>query len=100
MKTKESISVFLVDDDKMFLSSLKNTLNSEFKNNIEVSTYTSGEDCLQHINGKPDILVLDYILNNDERPGAMDGIKVLKEVKKMDDRDVVVIMLSGRTNCK
>ena len=96
MKTKESISVFLVDDDKMFLSSLKNTLNSEFKNNIEVSTYTSGEDCLQHINGKPDILVLDYILNNDERPGAMDGIKVLKEVKKMDDRDVVVIMLSGQ----
>jgi two-component system OmpR family response regulator len=96
MKTNNSFSVFLVDDDKMFLSSLKNTLTSEFKTSIEVSTFTNGEECLQHINGKPDIIVLDYLLNNDETPQAMDGMKVLKEVKKIDERDIVVIMLSGQ----
>jgi two-component system OmpR family response regulator len=96
MKTQDSISVFLVDDDKMFLSSLKNTLDSEFKKGLEISTFTNGEECLQHVNGKPDILVLDYLLNDDQHPGAMDGIKVLKEVKKIDDRDVLVIMLSGQ----
>ena len=80
----------------MFLSSLKNTLKSEFKTGVEVSTFASGEECLQHINGKPDIIVLDYLLNNDEHPEAMDGMKLLKEVKKIDEREILVIMLSGQ----
>ncbi|HTA83957.1 MAG TPA: response regulator [Bacteroidia bacterium] len=96
MKTNDSFSVFLVDDDEMFLSSLKNTLSSEFKSGIEVSTFTNGEECLQHINGKPDIIVLDYLLNNDEKPQSMDGMKVLRAVKKIDERDILVIMLSGQ----
>ncbi len=96
MKTKDSFSVFLVDDDKMFLSSLKNTLNSEFKSGLEISTFSNGEECLQHINGKPDIIVLDYLLNDDKHPQAMDGMKVLKEIKKVDYRDILVIMLSGQ----
>jgi len=54
------------------------------------------EECLQHINGKPDIIVLDYLLNNDEHPEAMDGMKLLKEVKKIDEREILVIMLSGQ----
>ncbi|HSY75262.1 MAG TPA: response regulator [Bacteroidia bacterium] len=96
MKTQDSYSVFLVDDDKMFLSSLKNALNSEFKKGLEVSTFTSGEDCLKNINGKPDIIVLDYLLNDDQHPQAMDGMKVLQEIKKVDYRDILVIMLSGQ----
>ena len=96
MKTLNPFSVFLVDDDAMFLASLKNTLKSEFKTGVEVSTFTNGEECLQHINGKPDIIVLDYLLNNDEHPEAMDGMKLLKEVKKIDEREILVIMLSGQ----
>jgi two-component system OmpR family response regulator len=96
MKTQDSFSVFLVDDDKMFLSSLKNTLKSEFKSNIDVATFTNGEECLQSINGKPDIVILDYYLNDDEHPEAMDGMKVLKEIKKVGTRDIMVIVLSGQ----
>ncbi|MGP8215498.1 MAG: response regulator [Bacteroidia bacterium] len=96
MGTKDSFSVFLVDDDKMFLSSLKNSLTSEFKKGLEIATFTSGEECLENVNGKPDIVVLDYLLNNDEHPQSMDGIKVLKEIKKMDYRNILVIMVSGQ----
>lgn len=96
MKANESFSVFLVDDDKMFLSSLKNTLSSEFKNKVEISTFTNGEDCLKNINGKPDIIVLDYLLTDEQKPDAMNGMAVLKEIKKMDYRDIPVIMLSGQ----
>jgi len=96
MEKQTPFSVFLVDDDKMFLSSLKNTLDSEFKSNIEVSTFNTGEDCLKNINGKPDIIVLDYFLGDGEQSTAMDGIKVLKEIKKDDYRDIIVIMLSGQ----
>lgn len=96
MKTSAPFSVFLVDDDKMFLSSLKNTLSSQFKSDIEISTFTNGEECLQSINGKPDIVVLDYYLNDDEHPDAMDGMKVLKQIKHNGSRDIMVIMLSGQ----
>jgi two-component system OmpR family response regulator len=96
MKTQDSFSVFLVDDDKMFLSSLKNALSNEFKTKLEISTFTSGEDCLKNINGKPDIIVLDYLLNDDQHPDAIDGMKVLQEVKQTEARDILVIMLSGQ----
>lgn len=96
MKTSAPLSVFLVDDDKMFLTSLRNTLNMQFKSAIEISTFTNGEDCLQSINGKPDIVVLDYYLKDDEHPDAMDGMKVLKQIKHSGARDIMVIMLSDQ----
>jgi two-component system OmpR family response regulator len=96
MKTQDSLSVFLVDDDKMFLSSLQNTLTSEFNKEIDISMYSNGEECLKHVNGKPDIVILDYYLNDDQHPDAMDGLKVLQELKKKGRTDMMVIMLSGQ----
>jgi two-component system OmpR family response regulator len=96
MKTQDSFSVFLVDDDNMFLSSLKNTLSSEFKSSIDIAMFNNGEECLRSINGKPDIVILDYYLSDDSHPDAMDGMKVLKQIKKNAGRDIMVIMLSGQ----
>jgi two-component system OmpR family response regulator len=96
MKTsQDSYSVFLVDDDKMFLSSLKNTLTQQFRSGLEVSTFTNGEECLKEIEANPDIVVLDYYLNDDKNPNAMDGMEVLKKIKETS-QDSMVIMLSGQ----
>jgi len=92
---QDSYSVFLVDDDKMFLSSLKNSLSNQFKSGVEVSTFTSGEDCLKQIGDNPDIVVLDYYLNDGQHPNAMDGLEVLKRIKEASE-DSAVIMLSGQ----
>ena len=96
VKSKDKFSVFLVDDDPMFLASLQSSLDSEFKKELDISVYTSGEECLKHINGKPDIIVLDYFLNDTYESKSMDGMEVLKEIKKNDYRDIMVIMLSGQ----
>ena len=80
----------------MFLSSLKSTLSSEFKEVYQVSTFTSGEECLKNINGKPDIVVLDYLLNDDQHPQAMGDPESTERDKKVDYRDILVIMLSGQ----
>jgi len=96
MKTSQnSFSVFLVDDDKMFLSSLKTSLTQQFKSGIEVSTFTSGEECLKKVEDNPDIIVLDYYLNDDQHPQAMDGLEVLRKIKE-NSEDSTVIMLSGQ----
>ncbi|HTB06298.1 MAG TPA: response regulator [Bacteroidia bacterium] len=96
MNKKEAISVYLVDDDRMFLSSLRNTLTSEFESELEISTFNNGEECLKNVNGKPDIVILDYYLNDGDHPDAMDGLKVLRELKKKGSKDLMVIMLSGQ----
>ncbi|HTB31512.1 MAG TPA: response regulator [Bacteroidia bacterium] len=96
MVAKNEYSVFLVDDDKMFLTSLKNSLQQQFGPTLKVSEYATGEECIEHIvDDVPDIVILDYYLNDVEHPDAMDGIKVLKEIKS-ESKDSIVIMLSGQ----
>jgi two-component system OmpR family response regulator len=87
------LSVFLVDDDKMFLLSLKHKLIEQFKN-IKFSIFSTGEECLRKMDEKPDIIVLDYYLNSEVRD-AMDGIQVLKKIHAISE-DIKVIMLSAQ----
>ncbi len=95
MDAKGEFSVFLVDDDKMFLASLKNSLQQQFGKAVRVSEYATGEECIEHIDNTPDIVILDYFLNDEDHPDAMDGLKVLREIKSAS-KDIVVIMLSGQ----
>jgi two-component system OmpR family response regulator len=87
------LSVFLVDDDKMFLMSLKHKLLEKFKN-IRFTTFSTGEECLQKMDEKPDIIVLDYYMNS-EIPDAMNGIQVLKKIHEASE-ETRVIMLSAQ----
>lgn len=101
MNARNEYSVFLVDDDKMFLAALRNTLVQQFGTSLKVSEYATGEECLEHIFqfhpgiDTPDIVILDYYLTDSEHPDAMDGLKVLKEIKSAS-KDSVVIMLSAQ----
>jgi DNA-binding NtrC family response regulator len=73
MKTKFDKKIFVVDDDPFLTAYLQQTLN-----NIGyhyVSSYGSGKDCLDHIHHNPEIIFLDYQMDD------MDGLEVLKEVK-------------------
>jgi two-component system, OmpR family, response regulator len=87
------LSVFLVDDDKMFLLSLKHKLIDQFKD-VKFFTFTSGEECLENIDKNPDVVVLDYYLSEDAA-GAMDGLDVLKKIKSVSN-NIRVIMLSAQ----
>lgn len=95
MDTKEKIKVFLVDDDNIFIKALKHQL-SNGKTNIEIITFPTGEECVQNLHQSPEFIVLDYNLNSNY-PDAMDGIQVLKKIKRKAP-DTEVIMLSSQDN--
>ncbi|HTA26576.1 MAG TPA: response regulator [Bacteroidia bacterium] len=95
METQSKYSVFLVDDDTMYLASLKNSLQQQFGSLLKIFEYKSGEECIEHVDETTDIVILDYYLNDGKNPVAMDGMKVLKEIKAIS-KDIVVIMISGQ----
>jgi two-component system, OmpR family, response regulator len=92
MTNKKKISLFLVDDDTLFLKSLE----IEFAQNKEndIVTFATGELCLENISQKPDIIVLDYHLNGINKT-AIDGLETLDRIKAIHP-DIPVIMLSSQ----
>lgn len=84
--------IFLVDDNVMFAEMLKDHLsrNSAYK----ISVFNTGEDCLDNLYQNPDLILLDYNLN-DVFKDAADGLKILEEIKKRKTR-AHIIMLSSQ----
>lgn len=94
MKTLENLSLFLVDDDPSFRTALTHQLIDNFKSPTAVRAFGSGEECLKHFDASPNIVLLDYYLNG-SNPNAMNGLEVLKEIKKRNP-ETKVIMLSSQ----
>jgi DNA-binding NtrC family response regulator len=83
--------IFIVEDDVAFNKLMSSYIKS--KNEYEVFSYLSGEDCLEKIQKQPDIMLLDY-----ELP-FRNGIEVMGAVKKKYPK-TIFIFLSGQTNVK
>ncbi len=93
METIKDLSIFLVDDDTLFLKSLEYQLQHRLKYNIKIKSFQTGEECLHNLHQKPNIVVLDYLLNSHD-PDAMNGLQVLQKIKR-EAPETEVIMLSG-----
>ncbi len=75
MKKLRPETVFVVEDDDIFLSLITTELTKlNFK---EVKTFSTGKSCLENLHTRPDIVLLDYWLEKD-----LTGIDVLKKIKK------------------
>jgi DNA-binding NtrC family response regulator len=81
MKNAKKRLVFLVDDDALYLKNLE----IEFKECVEyeVMAFATGELCVENLKFKPEVVVLDYLL---------DGIDKIKAF----DENIQVIMLSAQ----
>ena len=83
---KGPIRLLLVDDEEGYVHVLTNRLA---KRNIDVTKTYSGQQAIQALRGEDfDVAVLDLKMED------MDGIEVLKILKKMDP-SLEVIMLTG-----
>lgn len=93
MKNDSKTTVFLVDDDAVFLKSLE----IEFIHHTDyiVETFATGELCIAHLAKiKPDVIILDYHLDGIDK-NAMNGIETLDKIKAFDP-EIPVIMLSSQ----
>ena len=92
MKSENRIKLFLVDDDVVFLKSLE--IEFRESGNFDIETYATGERCIEHLANKPDVIILDYLLDGTDK-SAMHGIATLDKIKAFDP-DIPVIMLSAQ----
>jgi len=83
---RKKLKVLLVDDEKEFVESLSERLELR---NLDAKIAYDGEQALQAVkDGAPDFMVLDL------RMPGIDGIEVLRRVKKTNP-DVQVVILTG-----
>ncbi|NNF02645.1 MAG: response regulator [Bacteroidia bacterium] len=87
-----SKKIYVVDDDPMYLEMMKDHLSKI--ENFETKTFPTGESCLDCLDEKPDVVILDYHLN-EKVDTAMNGLEVLKKIK-VQDYNIPVIMLSSQ----
>ncbi len=92
MTPENKVKLFLVDDDVVFLK----LLEMEFKEhgNFDIETYVSGELCIENLSNKPDVIILDYLLDGTNKD-AMHGIATLDKIKA-HNAGIPVVMLSAQ----
>ena len=84
--------IFVVDDDEMLSMALEDYL--ERNSSHEVHVFSTGEECLEHLEEQPDIIILDYNLNSVKKDAA-NGLIILEAIKKLND-SIKIIMLSSQ----
>ncbi len=95
MKNTEPLTICIVDDDELFLKSMKYFLQQKISSAVQINLFQTGEEFLKNITEKkPDVVILDYVLNG-FNPHAMDGRSVLRKIKQTNP-EMAVIMISGQ----
>ena len=91
-KNENKIHLFLVDDDAVFLKSME----IEFKQQTDftISTFATGELCLESLDKNPTIIILDYQLDGINK-SAMNGLQTLDKIKEINAQ-IPVVMLSSQ----
>jgi DNA-binding NarL/FixJ family response regulator len=92
MEIDKPKKIFIVDDDTMLTDALTDFLTRKTLHSIHV--FNTGEACLNHLEEKPDIIILDYFLNSVQKDAA-NGMEILQVIKKHYP-DLHVIMLSSQ----
>lgn len=103
VRAANDYKVFIVEDSDVyrtllveFISKIKALSNGE-KTNYVIQSFSSGEEALENIGQKPDVVVLDYRLDSGGYLENMDGLEVLKKLKRVSPQ-TEVIALSCQTS--
>lgn len=95
---RNQYKIFLVDDDTKHLVMLKSHLEKKSEYDVIISIFSSGENCLEKLHEKPDIIILDYWLDG-IKTDAANGLEILKKIKSSNP-ECYVIMMSGQDNLR
>lgn len=82
---EQKARILITDDER----GVRETFHMVFKENYEVLSAKTGKECLEIVNQRPpQLVILDVCLPD------MDGVEVLKEIKRIND-SLPVIMITG-----
>jgi CheY-like chemotaxis protein len=83
--------IFIVDDDPLVTKLVVKRFTSD---SYQIEAFDYGEDCLNALAKKPDLIILDYYFHKADQK-VMNGMEVFDKIKETNP-DVPVIMLSGQ----
>lgn len=86
----KALTIFIVDDNKVYQKLLQNALKGP---NNSIYTFDIGEDCLQCMDLKPDLVIIDYHLDG-VNPNAMKGDAIAKMIEEQSPNTEVVLISS------
>jgi len=89
MKTNRKLSIFIVDSNLFYLNLYEQSLKNSGYNNI--STFINGNDCVNALTEKPNIIFLDSNLENNQ------SSEILRSIKMADPRIYVVMIIDPGT---
>jgi two-component system, OmpR family, response regulator len=91
MNITQKITIFLVDDDALFLRALE--IDFLQHGDFTIETFATGESCIKKLSQNPDIIILDYQLDGIEK-GAINGIETLDRIKTSNHKTPVIMLSS------
>lgn len=108
MLMNKQLNVFIADEDEIVTTSLKNDLKREFGSNLNITVFDDAKECLEKIDDNTHLVILAYDFQ--KRPGAENGLSILKFIKKThpltevvmhsSNDDIRVILQSLKTGAK
>lgn len=84
-------TIFIVDDDEMQSMMLEDYLGQN--PHYIIYTFPTGEACLAMLHLKPDVVILDFNLDNVDA-NAANGLEILKQIKQIDKHTYVIMYSS------
>lgn len=97
MPKPESATVMIVEDDKAVSEMIAFTLSRAGMRTMQACDADGALNCLE--SHSPDIVILDWKLENEKAKDDLDGIDVLKYIRRHHrTRDLPVMMLTGKTD--
>ena len=87
MEKIKPLKIFLVDDDLYCLNLFGRYLN--YLGHTHIQYFTKSSECLDQLPLKPDLVFLDYQMDN------LGGIQLLRKIKRFDP-NIQVVYISGQ----
>lgn len=89
--------VFIVEDSDVYRTFLvenisRLTTTNPVKTHYSIDIFTSGEECIEKLYLKPDVVVLDYFLDSGGYIENMNGLALLKQLKQMSPGTKVIVL--------
>jgi DNA-binding NarL/FixJ family response regulator len=90
-KEKKKPRIFIVEDNKTFLQTVKLKLTSMYDKTIDIKGFTESETFLEEIKEGVEIVIMDFYLDDQS---TVEGVELLQQIKKTNP-EIFVLVLTG-----
>ena len=90
-KNKVQLKIFIVEDSKIFLQTLRLKLNQSFGESAIIKGYTDSNTFLEEISEQPEIIIMDYYLGKES---DFEGAELVQKIKTINPKAFLIVLTS------